>query len=63
LEFFRSSRYSGKYRPAWRISQNGGLSRVSPRKARIISFWSEGFVIGESAASNFSLLKQSIFFL
>src|SRR3546814_891410 len=26
----RSFRYSGRYRPAWLISQTGGLAKVSP---------------------------------
>ncbi len=28
-----SSRYSGRYRPAWRISQIGGLGSTSPARA------------------------------
>src|SRR5580658_580379 len=31
---FRTARYSGRYRPAWRISHQGGRTSVSPARAR-----------------------------
>lgn len=48
---FRTARYSGKYRPAWRITQTGMRSTVSPLAARsklsLISggnsWWSKSF--------------------
>ena len=33
LDFDRISRYSGKYRPAWRINQHGGGETTSPSSA------------------------------
>jgi hypothetical protein len=36
----RTSRYSGRYRPAWRISQIGGGQTGSPRSAHSSGFTS-----------------------
>ena len=33
-DFARSARYSGRYRPAWRMNQTGGRSNRSPARAR-----------------------------